>query len=523
MKQLLPIALLSLLSGCSLANSLDDLKWDRDGGGATDTDTDGDTDTDTDTDIDTDTDSDTDTDTDTDSDSDTGTDTNQLSGDPCSDNPWDCDPVSGSGCDTETGWACDYGEMWGYDGFYCFGSSTEPLGALCELDTSGPFCANTLTCADGVCRDYCCSDDDCSGSETCEPPVPYWEWVTGDDLGLCTYSCVRRVDQDIDVADPDGLTWANAFNAIQEGVDAAAAAVQHTPASSCQVWVKGGTYMIYQGDHGDTVALADGVELYGGFAGTETALDERDWVANETIMQGTEIESTDAYVCHVVTAVDVEGAVVDGFTITGGSADDGGETHGGGIYATGSTLEVRNCRLDGNYAYNWGAGIYAYDGTYQFTSCAFSNNASDNRGGGLYTNAATVDVVNCTFYLNSADSEGGGLYDFMYGNTEVVNSIFWANTPDQIFSNSSSDPVTVDHCTVQGGYSDGTNIYTADPLLSESLHLADTSPCIDTADGDAAPELDGVGNPRYDHPSHTNDGTGTPDYADLGAYEDQGT
>jgi len=52
---------------------------------------------------------------------------------------------------------------------------------------------------------------------------------------------------------------------------------------------------------------------------------------------------------------------------------------------------------------------------------------------------------------------------------------------------------------------------------SGDLHLAEGSPCIDTADDAAAPPVDGDGNPRVDV-----DGVGTAGTAaDMGAYEYQ--
>jgi len=36
----------------------------------------------------------------------------------------------------------------------------------------------------------------------------------------------------------------------------------------------------------DTFQLLDGVEIYGGFAATETLRTQRDWVANPTVLSG---------------------------------------------------------------------------------------------------------------------------------------------------------------------------------------------------------------------------------------------
>ncbi len=78
------------------------------------------------------------------------------------------------------------------------------------------------------------------------------------------------------------------------------------------------------------------------------------------------------------------------------------------------------------------------------------------------------------------------------------------------------------YSNVSGDYG-GTGNIDADPLFINdaqgNLRLGEGSPCIDAADGDAAPALDIEGNSRWDDPSATDTGTGTPSYTDMGAYE----
>jgi hypothetical protein len=104
-----------------------------------------------------------------------------------------------------------------------------------------------------------------------------------------------------------------------------------------QIWVKKGVY--YPGtNRTDTFTLKNGVALYGGFAGTETALNQRDWQTNLTILSGdidqndintdgnfiaetwSDIQGNNAY--HVVTGGGTNSsAVLDGFIITAGLAN----------------------------------------------------------------------------------------------------------------------------------------------------------------------------------------------------------
>src|SRR3989442_15669506 len=61
-------------------------------------------------------------------------------------------------------------------------------------------------------------------------------------------------------ASPDGLSWRKAFPSVQQGLDAANA--------GDQVWVAAATYF-------ENITLKDGVALFGGFAGTEADVAQR--------------------------------------------------------------------------------------------------------------------------------------------------------------------------------------------------------------------------------------------------------
>ena len=171
--------------------------------------------------------------------------------------------------------------------------------------------------------------------------------------------CLVFVDGSVGSADGhDGRTWALAFAAVQDGIDVAAAAVSSGDFDSCEVWVAAGTYLPKTDTGGEpepadprsrTIVLRAGVALYGGFSGDEASRDERDIAANETILSGdlgaTGDKTDNAY--HVVTGA--TGAIIDGFTITGGNANmdsiegDGPRWYGGGMYNAETQPAVANC------------------------------------------------------------------------------------------------------------------------------------------------------------------------------------
>ncbi len=125
----------------------------------------------------------------------------------------------------------------------------------------------------------------------------------------------------------DGSSWATAFHTVQAGLDAAS--------SGGEVWVAAGTYI-------ERITLKDGVRLYGGFSGQESALGERDFETHETILDGNREGA-------VVTAP--EGATqmtrIDGFTIRNSSLDPFANRCG--VYcADSSSPTIANNTISGN-------------------------------------------------------------------------------------------------------------------------------------------------------------------------------
>ncbi len=77
----------------------------------------------------------------------------------------------------------------------------------------------------------------------------------------------------------NGTSWSDAFTDLQSALAAAS--------SGKQIWVAAGTYKP-TADNNRTISfsLKNGVQVYGGFAGTETELSQRDLVVNIVILNG---------------------------------------------------------------------------------------------------------------------------------------------------------------------------------------------------------------------------------------------
>jgi len=231
--------------------------------------------------------------------------------------------------------------------------------------------------------------------------------------------------------------------------------------SGDEIWVKKGVH--YPGPAGDrtaTFALKSGVALYGGFAGTESSRDERDWQANPTVLSGdidqnditdangvvtttAHIRGENAY--HVVTAENVDSAaVLDGFIITAGKADGPYPySYGGGMYNSYGNLILTNVTFSGNSAQSYGGGMYNYGGDPTLTNVTFCGNSASGHGGGMY-NDGNSTLTDVTFSSNSAYA-GGGMSNW-YSDPVLLNVIFRDNSASAggggMFNSSSSPTLT---------------------------------------------------------------------------------
>jgi hypothetical protein len=255
-----------------------------------------------------------------------------------------------------------------------------------------------------------------------------------------------------------------------------------------EIWAAAGVYTASatSDDRLATFQLQDGVALYGGFAGTESAREERDPATYVTILSGdidqndvnldgngiaettADIQGNNSY--HVVTGA--TGATLDGVTITGGQANSSEHPHysGGGMYNDASSPTVTAVTFSGNAAENAGGGMSNTDSSPTVTDGTFSGNAA-GLGGGMFNSSSNPMVTHAIFRDNTASANGGGMYN-VYSHPTVTHVTFRDNmaaTSGGGMLNLFSSP-TVAHVTFDGNvaaaYGGGMFAYMGSPTVT---------------------------------------------------------
>ncbi|MEL6276579.1 MAG: hypothetical protein AAFU03_15885 [Bacteroidota bacterium] len=185
-----------------------------------------------------------------------------------------------------------------------------------------------------------------------------------------------------------------------------------------KIWIAAGVYFPGQ-DRESYLQLQSGVEVYGGFAGFESDLNQRSIQQNVTVLSGDIGVANEAkdnsYTIMYLAGVD-KGTIIDGLVFRAGAAKGYSEdrtphTAGAAIYIDGGQgPTVRNCTFDGNVARYGGAvyvnGLNSNSGP-TFNNCMFVNNGADFKGGAIYNSGengvANTVLQGCQFVGNSSD------------------------------------------------------------------------------------------------------------------------
>jgi hypothetical protein len=316
----------------------------------------------------------------------------------------------------------------------------------------------------------------------------------------------------------DGRSWTTALTDLQDGLVLAAAS---RGIVSTELWVAAATYRPDRDtrDRRSSFWLVNRVGLYGGFSGTESRREDRNPTANPTFLSG-DLNGDDgpnfannaenSY--HVVRAADVDAsAILDGFVITGGNANEPNTDNAGGglVLGQGSSPTISRCQFRGNNA-EIGGAVYGFEANPILRNCLFCGNTAlrlfsfrKGSGGAMALNGGSAfSLLNCTLAGNTTTDQGGGIY-ILAGSASLTNSIVWANTDAEGATpetqiHRGTNPVTAAYSCIQGGFA-GTGNISTDPLFVDldagDLRLTGSSPAIDagdpTSDYSLEPEPDG--------------------------------
>jgi predicted outer membrane repeat protein len=225
-------------------------------------------------------------------------------------------------------------------------------------------------------------------------------------LALCTQAVAKRIYVNVANANNgDGNSWATAFNTINDALRNA------PPFGGGEIWIAQG---IYKPTSSTGFTINRNVKIYGGFAGTEASLSDRNARLNVTTFSGdigiADDDTDNGQLLSFTTSIyenclseraKIDSTtVIDGITFTKGRAltSSFGVTPDGGVclIAEGFYPFFKNCIFTDNQATGNGGAIAFYFHTLEehlkkpnFSSCVFINNKARN-GGAFYANSTYV-------------------------------------------------------------------------------------------------------------------------------------
>ena len=199
----------------------------------------------------------------------------------------------------------------------------------------------------------------------------------------------------------NGSSWANA-SSLQNAIAIAS--------SNSQIWVKQGDYPVSS----TLLVSLSNISIYGGFAGDETALNQRDWTNNTTVFNGQNTVKIMRFSSNngIIDGIHFRNGFVTGTVYT---TNDGG----GALRLTGVDQIIRNCTFLNNRSTSerGGGAIFIWHGGGQLIeNCIFQNNTqtipNSNGGGAIHNWDENVIIRNCRFVSNNSSSTGGAVYSW---------------------------------------------------------------------------------------------------------------
>lgn len=371
------------------------------------------------------------------------------------------------------------------------GAQLEIDGSKLQVSTSGTIQVTVTAPNDNIATtSFVVTVEDCSDPTTpCDDGNSNTENdIQIDDCNCCGTPIVGQViyvDKDASGSE-DGSSWTNAYTDLQDAMQSAEAGQE--------IWLADGVYLPTQDGNRDAYFnLPSGVDLYGGFAGGESTICQRDFATTRSVLSGdlnqddkidvvnivplellfTGTEENSHYVLRNSQVSD--DIKIDGIAISGGVADGSNTAGGGGflfVNEEDATLEMNNVLVVHNQGaglggagrintrsatiftvrmnrvvflqnqvsgstLSKGGGLYAagFDGglvDMELNNCIFAQNYSQNRGGAVNTDDNVKASYTNTIFAGNKASDGGAIFE-NGGENEVVhtNNTFYINFADK--------------------------------------------------------------------------------------------
>jgi hypothetical protein len=224
-----------------------------------------------------------------------------------------------------------------------------------------------------------------------------------------------------------GTTWSQAKDKISDAVAIAN--------EGDEIWVASGQYNERLVNRViDTIAV--NVALYGGFAGGESSLSERNFEVNKTIING-----MNEGILIKISDSAASSTRIDGFYITGGRG-----FHGGGIKTVASAPIITNNTIFNNYSNGLGGGIsvWGFHPTANQHPLITGNTIVENYafedagdGGGIGITYSNPTITKNVISRNYANQNGGAIAIYNGSSPTIVSNYILANSANVLDGGSS--------------------------------------------------------------------------------------
>jgi hypothetical protein len=269
----------------------------------------------------------------------------------------------------------------------------------------------------------------------------------------------------------NGTSWETSFRTIQAGINTAALA------GGGEVWVAAGTYT-------ESISLASGVSLYGGFSGTETTLAERQPRSRPTLIDASR-SAAGSRAAHAVRVRGASAARLDGFVIGGSGGGAGVVENNGGISLVDSTgIVVADCVITDNQGSARGNALNALRSSFVLERCRVIGNQNDF-GATVWLESCVAELQNCLVVGNTAR---GAVLHCVGSDPAPSDRGLAPSTLNPAVGGSS---LTLRHCTV--ARNSGTSVVHcsqgSSPVIANSLFVENHGTLVYEGDAGSDPQL----------------------------------